>query len=274
MPFTIVHISDPHFHALPGSIGEWRSKRALGAMNLLRRRWRFPLERAEKLVKTLQQLQWDHLVISGDITSLSLEQEFQTARQTLKPLLEHPQKVTVIPGNHDRYVKAACQPDFFWQYFGDCFVKSGIKTQKLTDEWHLIGWDSTHPNDWMTAAGTVTRETLLATESYIQAQSAQTRFILVNHYPLWYPSDQADKPLHRLYNGAYVLHWIQQQPQVAIYLHGHIHENWAHQVSRATAPLYLINSASSTARLRPGQRSAFHRIHLENTKIEIEPLVF
>ncbi len=275
MAFTIVHISDLHFHAFPGNWQECASKRALGLINLFFKRQRhYPEERYQTLVKVLRKLEWDHLIISGDLTCVSLEQEFQKARQRFQPLLEDPKKATIVPGNHDRYVKAACQPDLFRKYFGEFFVESGIKTQALTPDWHLIGWDSTHPNDWITAAGTVTRETLLATESYIQAQPPGTRFILVNHYPLWFPPTQTVKPLHELYNLAYVFDWIKRQPRIAIYLHGHIHHNWSHQLPRKSEPLYLINSASSTSKLQPGQTSAFHRIHLAGSQIEIEPLLF
>ncbi|MBF0279146.1 MAG: metallophosphoesterase [SAR324 cluster bacterium] len=274
MPFTIIHISDLHFHAFPRSLPKYASKQALGSLNLLlSRRQQYPDQRFNKLVSELQNTNWDHLVISGDITSLSLEQEFRKARQLLQPLLKYPDKVTVIPGNHDRYIRAACQPDLFNKYFARYFVKTGIKTQRLTEDWHLIGWDSTHPNDWITAGGTVSRATLLSTEAYIRAQAPHIRFLLVNHYPLWFPPGQQVKPHHELYNLAHVLHWIKHQPRIAVYLHGHIHRNWSHQMSRETEPLHLINSASTTETLRPGQLSSYHRIQLHGSQIEVEPLL-
>lgn len=277
MSFTIAHISDPHFHSFPKNWQQWASKRALGAANLFfRRRRHYPLARAQKLVKVLQALQWDHLVISGDITTLALEEEFQLASQTLLPLLGHSEKVTIIPGNHDRYINEGDQADYFQQYFGDFFSKTAIKTQQLTDDWHLIGWDSTHANDWLTASGTVTQTTLRASERYIQSQPVHTRFVLVNHYPLWFPPNHPPRVAHELHNLAQVLHWVKQQSQIEIYLHGHIHANWIHQMNRETTPLYFINSASSTstAQAKPPHKSAFHRIHLESSQIQIEPLQF
>ena len=71
--------------------------------NLLFRRARqYPLQRAKMLVGQIQNMKWDHLVISGDLTQLSLEAEFALARETLGPLLKDRKRGTIIPGNHDR----------------------------------------------------------------------------------------------------------------------------------------------------------------------------
>ena len=103
---TIIHISDLHFHTYPQNFQECKSKRILGMGNLFFRRVRqYPLQRAKLLVEQILQMKWDHLVISGDLTQLSLEREFSLARETLAPLLKDPERVTIIPGNHDRYVK-------------------------------------------------------------------------------------------------------------------------------------------------------------------------
>ena len=280
MPFTLAHISDLHFHALPRYWQQWASKRALGAANLFFRRHRqFPLQRAHQLVQTLQTLEWDHLVVSGDVTNLALEQEFQIASAILHPLLNPPHKVTIVPGNHDRYVQETHSDDLFQKYFGSFFSDAcgrtpALKTQHLTEDWHLMGWDSTHPNDWFTASGTVTQETLLASEAYMRAQPPRSRFIVVNHYPLWFPPHLPPHAAHELHNRSYVLHWLTQHPQIVIYLHGHIHRNWFHQIVRPCGPLYFVNSAASTDVALAGQQSAFHCIHLAGTQVTIEPVQF
>ncbi|MBF0287288.1 MAG: metallophosphoesterase [SAR324 cluster bacterium] len=279
MPFTIVHLSDLHFHSYPKTFQEWTSKRALGALNLfLRKKKHYPLERAKKLVHTLQELQWDHLVISGDLTYLALEEGFARARCVLEPLLDIPEKVTIIPGNHDRYVEAACQPDLFEKTFSPFIFKgeassNGMGTQQLTEQWHLVSWDCTHPNDWLTASGTVRRKTMLATEAYIRAQPAGSRFIITNHYPVWFPPGEIIESGHELYNLAHAQHWVMQQPQVIIYLHGHVHRNWNHKLSRDGNPLYMVNSASSTS-VSTAQHSSFHRIHIDGLQVSVEPMKF
>ena len=132
MSTSIIHISDLHFHTYPHNFRDWKSKRILGAANLLFRRARqFPLQRAKKLVAEIQKMNWDHLVISGDITQLSLEKGFSRARETLDPLLKDPQRVTIIPGNHDRYVRQATGNDLYNKYFGEFFGKSEIHHDRI-----------------------------------------------------------------------------------------------------------------------------------------------
>ena len=275
MSTSIIHISDLHFHTYPQNFRDWKSKRILGVANLLFRRARqFPLHRAKQLVKLIQKMNWDHLVISGDLTQLSLEKEFSGAREILDPLLTDPQRVTIIPGNHDRYVRQAAGDDLYNKYFGEFFGNSKIHLRSLKDDWMIVGWDSAHPNDWLSAAGTVRCSTLRATENLLGRYSAETRFIIVNHYPLTFPEGWKFEKSHELYNLVPVRNWILRHPQIRLYLHGHIHENWLHRLSRDSGPeLLLVNSASSTSKLSPGQKSSFHRIDLDDDDVIVSPIL-
>ena len=275
MSTSIIHISDLHFHTYPQNFREWKSKRILGAANLLFRRAReFPLQRAKQLVVQIQKTNWDHLVISGDLTQLSLEKGFCQARETLDPLLKDPQRVTIVPGNHDRYVCQAAGDDLYNKYFGKFFGNGEIHLRRLKDDWVIVGWDSSHPNDWLSAAGTVRRSTLQATENLLQSCPAETRFIIVNHYPLTFPEGWKFDKFHELYNLVPVRNWILRHPQIRLYLHGHIHENWLHRLPRDSGPeLLLVNSASSTSKLYSEQKSSFHQIDLEDSNVRVSPIL-
>ena len=272
---TIIHISDLHFHTYPRNIKEYKSKRILGMGNLFfRRASQYPLQRAKLLVEQINQMKWDHLVISGDLTQLSLEFEFSLARETLEPLLKDPERVTIIPGNHDRYISESGATDYYKQYFGRFFGCEEIHVRKINSSWVIAGWDSTHPNDWLTASGTVRRSTLQATENLLSSFPEKTRFIIVNHYPLTFPEDWKVDHFHELYNLVPVRNWILRQPKIRLYLHGHIHRNWQPRLTRDSSPeLLLVNSASSTSRLYPGQKSSFHKIELAGDKMKITPIL-
>ena len=275
MRATIIHISDLHFHSYPQKLSEFNAKRILGATNLLIRRAReFPLKRAKLLVEIIQKMEWDHLVISGDITQLSLEKEFSLAREILDPLLIKSERVTVIPGNHDRYINQHDGTDLFTKYFGEFFGKNEIHVSEINQKWVLVGWDSAHPNDLRTAAGTVKNITIQATEKLLQNFPDQTNFIVVNHYPLTFPEDWKFDRSHELYNLVPVRNWILQNPQIRLYLHGHIHLNWVHRLPRDSAPeLLLVNSAASCSKLYNGQSSSFHQIVLEDSKVKVNPIL-
>ncbi len=275
MRATIIHISDLHFHSYPQKFSEFNAKRILGATNLLIRRAReFPLKRAKLLVEIIQKMEWDHLVISGDITQLSLEKEFSLAREILDPLLIKSERVTVIPGNHDRYINQHDGTDLFTKYFGEFFGKNEIHVSEINQKWILVGWDSAHPNDLRTAAGTVKNITIQATEKLLQNFPDQTNFIVVNHFPLTFPEDWKFDRSHELYNLVPVRNWILQNSQIRLYLHGHIHLNWVHRLPRDSAPeLLLVNSAASCSKLYNGQSSSFHQIVLEDSKVKVNPIL-
>ena len=170
---------------------------------IFRRASQFPFHRSKKLVDQISEMKWDHLVISGDITQLSLESEFFLARETLDPLLKDKSRVTIIPGNHDRYVLQNFSTDLFMKYFGEFFGSSEIHFRKLKSRWVIIGWDSVHPNDWLSAAGTVRVSTIRATEKIIKSFPKNTRFIIVNHYPLTFPDGWNLDHSHELYKFVY-----------------------------------------------------------------------
>ncbi len=100
----IVHLSDIHFWRYALHPMRLLSKRLVGTASLLMGRGRrFRLERVPDLVERVQSLDPDHILITGDLTTTALPDEFHHARTALSGLLHDPAKVTIIPGNHDRY---------------------------------------------------------------------------------------------------------------------------------------------------------------------------
>lgn len=270
-PFALMHISDLHFHRLPRRVGAYASKRLLGAANLVLRRHRlFPVARAERLVQRLQRMDWAHLLITGDLTHLGTAEEFALARKVLEPLLERgPEAVTVLPGNHDRYVREPGGAGTFEEYFGEYAGQGELRTRQLTEHWWLAAWDSAEPAGWSSAAGRVRQETLTATDTWMAGLPAGARVIVANHYPVFFPAPHRYKRSHDLVNQEAVADWLLNHP-VRLYLHGHIHHNWVHTVDGRHGPLTVVNSASSTQRPRPFESSAFHRIVLDGPSFHVD----
>ena len=115
----IAHVSDLHVLA-PGGV-EWRrivfNKRITGYANLLLSRGR--VYRRDYLVAVLAAAAGaaDQLVVTGDITNLSLEREFAAARDLLDGAAASIE-VTVVPGNHDTYLPALHRSGRFAAHFG------------------------------------------------------------------------------------------------------------------------------------------------------------
>jgi len=120
----IAHISDTHVLSHAGT--KWRdllfNKRITGYANTLLRRGR--VHRREYLVAVLRAAarEADHVVVTGDITNLALESEFDDARALLDGVAP---EVTVIPGNHDIYLPSTHRERRFPHHFAP-FVRSDL----------------------------------------------------------------------------------------------------------------------------------------------------
>jgi len=104
-PFTLAHLSDPHLGALawPG-VSALLNKRALGYLSwTLRRRPVHEGTVLPALVEDLRRARPDHIVVTGDITNISLPDEFTRGAAWLRGLADAAD-LTVIPGNHDAYI--------------------------------------------------------------------------------------------------------------------------------------------------------------------------
>ena len=104
--FVLAHLSDPHLGPLPRPRArELAGKRMLGFYNWHRRRKNIHRgEALEAIVSDLRGHGPDHIALTGDLTNLSLPAEFSAARTWLDAF-GPPQDITVVPGNHDYYVR-------------------------------------------------------------------------------------------------------------------------------------------------------------------------
>jgi len=114
----IAHVSDLHVLSRTGS--HWRriifNKRITGYANLIFRRGR--VHRRDYLLAVLSDAaaHADHLVVTGDITNLALEHEYEEARAMLDEAARR-LEVTVVPGNHDIYLPSTHRRRRFFHHF-------------------------------------------------------------------------------------------------------------------------------------------------------------
>ncbi len=114
----IAHVSDTHVLSTAGV--EWRkmlfNKRLTGYANLVLQRGR--VHRREYLLAVLAAAAAgaDHVVVTGDITNLALESEYEEARALLDGVARSVE-VTVVPGNHDIYLPSIHRERRFPHHF-------------------------------------------------------------------------------------------------------------------------------------------------------------
>lgn len=106
-PITIAHLSDVHLPPMRGfTPASWTVKRTLGWINWHSKR-RFIHSRAglDKIVADVHAHVPDHILVSGDLVNIGLPREYVAAYEWLQEL-GAPDRVSVVPGNHDAYVAA------------------------------------------------------------------------------------------------------------------------------------------------------------------------
>ena len=248
--FTLAHLSDPHLPPLPTpTLRELAGKRALGYLNWTRNRQRHHRRDVlDALVSDLQAQAPDHIAVTGDLVNLALEAEFAPALKWLEGV-GAPDRVTVIPGNHDAYVRAT-QHRFaqVWKPYLDGDDRSGggivFPLLRRRGPLALISVSSAVPTPPLMATGWLGRAQLEALDRLLAQLSAGLAFrVLLIHHPL-----RSDAHAKRL-TDSFELRALLLQHGVELILHGHDHVHstiWI-EGPKGSIPAIGVPSASALA---------------------------
>jgi 3',5'-cyclic AMP phosphodiesterase CpdA len=222
--FTLAHMSDLHLPPLPRPrLSELAGKRALGYLNWKRNRHRFHRrEVLDVLVSDLLAQSPDHIAITGDLVNLALEAEFAQSRAWLESIGAS-DRVTVIPGNHDAYVRATQRR--FVEVWGDYITGDDTADQAATfpavrrrGPLALISVSSAVPTAPLMATGWLGHGQLDELAQVLSKLSFEQAFrILLIHHPL-----RSDAHAKRLVDSSQLLALLRQHG-VELVLHGHDH---------------------------------------------------
>ncbi len=262
------HLSDPHLTTLQGV--RWQqlmNKRMLGYLSWRRkRRAEHRSEVLEALLEDLQQTRPEHIAITGDLTHVGLPQEFRQARMWLDRLGAYDQ-VTVIPGNHDAYVRTAWDTTYAqWapymqsdpRYQSAHTAAEQFPTLRVRHGVALIGLSSAVASPPFLATGSLGQHQRERLAQLLRQTRQQGLFRLVLlHHP---PRVEDEKWRKRLTDGR-ALCQILGEEGAELILHGHGHRNAASGVAYGAGeiPVFGIPSASAIGH-RPG-RTAQYRLY-------------
>jgi 3',5'-cyclic AMP phosphodiesterase CpdA len=231
----VLHFSDVHIQ-LPN----WR-KRKLRSLGLLRtiasaELWRGrgrdfddALEVLRAIVRDADRLKVDRVICTGDLTQLAMEEEFVLAREALEPIMD---RLTCIPGNHDRYPFDDGSVNALYEKYFPPFVQT-----LQFDELSMFCLDSVGAVCWPI----VTRGRIPSGEfGRLQQWLGETRgckFVLLHHAPLRH-NGKPDYPWHALQGAARLLEVC--HPATAV-LCGHLHERYE---IRAQSRMFCAGSST------------------------------
>ena len=229
----IVQLSDIHVWKYTWNPLHLFNKRMVGVVSLLAgRAKRFRLDRLAEVVQRVQSLNPDHLLITGDLTTTALAGEFADALTGLAPLLVDPSKVTVIPGNHDRYTSGSVRTHQFEHYFGRFMPRERFPWIRSLDErTAVLGLDATRSH--LSATGRLPEsqlaEAVAMTSGPTWEKEKPARLIVASHYPIVAPPNyRAELAAKRMKNAGEVSSWLDTLGP-HLYCCGHVHAAWAYR---------------------------------------------
>jgi 3',5'-cyclic AMP phosphodiesterase CpdA len=242
--FVLAHLSDPHLAPFRRPhLRELLSKRGLGYINWLRKRRL--IHRAEMLaalVADLKQRRPDHITITGDLVNLSLASEFASARDWLGTLGDS-REVTVVPGNHDSYVRpAAGFAERDWVGFMRGDGGESFPFVRRRGAVALIGLSTSLPTAPLAATGRLHGDQLARLGELLPKLKREHMFrVILIHHP---PFDGANH-FRRLTN-ARALRDVLREHGAELVLHGHHHEASLHWLPgpQIRVPMIGVPSAS------------------------------
>jgi 3',5'-cyclic AMP phosphodiesterase CpdA len=226
----IVHLSDIHFWQYVFNPLRLMSKRVVGMTALLAgRSRRFHLGGVARLVDQVRRLDPDHILITGDLTTTALPDEFRAARAALGGWLHDPGRVTIIPGNHDRYTWWAHRSRRFERYFGEFAPRLAFPWLRWLDPaTAILGLDPTRSG--ISASGKLPSiQAAEARRLIANAGVRLERLIIACHYPVAVPSgfegELARKPM---VNAEDLRSWLRTiGPH--LFCCGHVHAAWSYR---------------------------------------------
>ncbi len=234
MTYRLAHISDLHVLALAGA--PWTrflNKRLLGLANLrANRSHHHHPALVRRLLAGLGEAQVDHLVITGDLTNLALEGEFEAVRTILDGYGLSPSTVSIIPGNHDAYTRGAFVSRRFEHYFGayaasdpDVDAPHAGETVfpflRRRGPLALFGTSSAVPRPALVSAGLVGPEQRAQLQR-LRPLAAGLTPVLLAHHPLVNVASRIKRALRGLDDADALAADFADESHV-IALHGHLH---------------------------------------------------
>lgn len=221
--FLLAHLSDPHLGPIPAPpLRELLNKRGLGLINWYRKRHRHHRgDVLDAIVADMKAQTPAHVAVTGDLVNISLPAEFARAAAWLRSV-GAPDDVTLVPGNHDAYIKAVAVHAA--QHWGD-YMKGDdgapFPFVRRRGPVAVVGLTTSLPTGPFMATGRLGDAQLARLAEILAALAREPVFraVLIHHPPI--PS--RGHHMKRLID-AVKLRAVLAEHGAELLLHGHNHE--------------------------------------------------
>jgi 3',5'-cyclic AMP phosphodiesterase CpdA len=269
---TLAHLSDLHATRVRlEHVGQLLSKRALGWLSWrLRRRHRYLPAVLEALLADLAQAAPDQIAITGDLTQISLEDEFAEAAEWLARV-GPPERVSAIPGNHDAYV--AVPHERSWHRWAD-YLASDRSAAALCGESEelfpsvrlrgglaIVGVCTAQPTPPFLASGHIGVEQMARLDRVLArlGEARLCRVVMVHHAPV--PGVTSSR---RALRDVAAFADVLRRRGAELVLHGHLHRSHHGALPGPERPIPVVGVPSAShAGPHPERCAAYHLYDIE-----------
>jgi 3',5'-cyclic AMP phosphodiesterase CpdA len=260
--FVLAHLSDWHLASRP-RLAELAGKRGLGFINWQRKRkYIHRPDVLDAVTRDLKAQGADHIAVTGDLVNLSLADEYARARAWLATL-GIARDVTVVPGNHDVYVRAVEQsPAAYWgDYMRGDDGLDRFPFVRRRGSVALIALSSGVPTGPFMATGRLGRRQLGRLADVLDETRGSFRIVLIHHPP----RSPLKRYLRRLTDAA-DLRCVLAEHGAELLLHGHDHRRalvWLEGPEGTRIPAVGVPSASAAAPHGSEDGAGYHVFRIE-----------
>jgi 3',5'-cyclic AMP phosphodiesterase CpdA len=269
----IAHLSDLHLLSLDGAVPfRLLNKRLTGYLNL-----RFHRKSVHKAfavaaaARAIRKLGIDQVVITGDVSNLALEAEFELVRRFLADELGLPaEQVSLVPGNHDAYTGGAHRSRRFARTFG-AYLGSDLPELTVPGELfpfvHLrgpaaiVGLSTALPRLPLVASGAIGKLQMLALKRILAHPEVRDRtLVLLQHHPIHNPASLARRTLEGLSDADEEIALL-GGVQRGLVLHGHLHRRVHRKLRTHGGHLDAVGATSASLLHASDERMAGFNVY-------------
>jgi 3',5'-cyclic AMP phosphodiesterase CpdA len=194
------------------------------------------MRRLARALKAATESGADHIVISGDLTQVGEDAEFEQFAEVLHEARLPEDSVTLVPGNHDMYTHGNGWKKAMQGPLSRFAAASAALAGKIVDRGAVafLPIDTTRFQTIAWSGGVFTKETADAVDRRMTDPAFRHKaMVLVVHHPPFHPV-RAMKWIDGLRGGTNVLELLARHPRLSL-LHGHLHRIFSHIVATSNA---------------------------------------
>jgi len=253
----IAHLSDLHLLDLEGAVpGRLFNKRFTGWVNLkLKRGHHHKPHPVRAAALEIKRLEIDHVAITGDLSNLALEREFDRVKDLLENDLGlSADRISIVPGNHDAYTRGAVRAGRFAEWFAP-FITSdlpelagsnGFPFVRLRGPIAIIGLSTAVARPPLVASGALGDAQLERLGRVLTHPEVLGRTVVIlQHHPIHNPTSRVKTLLEGLTDAAREIELLADLER-GLVLHGHLHRRIHRSLMTPRGTVDAIGSTSAS----------------------------